>query len=40
MIEKLILPEIRELIEAGDLTTLGDVINRWLPADLAGWSLT
>ena len=36
MIEKLILPEIRELIEAGDLTTLGDVMNRWLPADLAG----
>ncbi len=36
MIEKLALPEIRELIEVGDLTTLGDVINRWLPADLAG----
>jgi magnesium transporter len=36
MIEKLVLPEIRELIEAQDLATLGDVLNGWLPADLAG----
>ncbi|WP_422925680.1 magnesium transporter [Singulisphaera sp. PoT] len=36
MIEKLALPEIRELIEAKDFGTLREVINRWLPADLAG----
>jgi magnesium transporter len=36
MIGKLALPEIRELIEEHDLATLGDVLNRWLPADLAG----
>ncbi len=36
MIEKLALPEIRELIEARDFGTLRDVLNRWLPADLAG----
>jgi magnesium transporter len=36
MIEKLVLPEIRELIEAQELETLGEVLNRWLPADLAG----
>ena len=35
MIEKLALPEIRELIEAKDFATLGEVLNRWLPADLA-----
>ena len=35
MIGKLALPEIRELVEAKDLETLGDVLNRWLPADLA-----
>ncbi len=35
MIEKLALPEIRELIEVNDLTTLGDVLNDWFPADLA-----
>ena len=32
---KLVLPEIRELIEAGDHATLAEVLNRWLPADLA-----
>ena len=32
---KLILPEIRELIESGDFATLGDVLNDYLPADLA-----
>ena len=36
MIEKLALPEIRELLDAGDLTTLGEVLNGWFPADLAG----
>ena len=36
MIEKLALPEIRELLDAGDLATLGGVLNGWLPADLAG----
>lgn len=35
MIAKLALPEIRELIEANDLRTLGEVLNGWLPADLA-----
>ena len=35
MIEKLALPEIRELLDAGDLATLGGVLNGWLPADLA-----
>ena len=35
MIEKLVLPEIRELIEANDLATLGGVLNDWLPADVA-----
>jgi magnesium transporter len=33
---RLVLPEIRELIEANDLTTLAEVLNSWLPADLAG----
>jgi magnesium transporter len=32
---KLALPEIRELIEAGDEATLGEVVNRWLAPDLA-----
>jgi magnesium transporter len=32
---KLALPEIRELIEAGDEATLGEVVNRWLTPDLA-----
>ncbi len=36
MLEKLVGPEIRELIEAKDFATLGDCLNRWLPADLAG----
>jgi magnesium transporter len=35
MLGKLVLPEIRELIEAGDEPTLTEVVNRWLPADLA-----
>lgn len=32
---KLVLPEIRELIEVSDHATLGEVLNCWLPADLA-----
>ncbi len=36
MIEKLALPEIRELLDSGDLDTLGGVLNGWLAADLAG----
>jgi magnesium transporter len=32
---KLALPDIRELIEAGDEATLGEVVNRWLAPDLA-----
>ncbi|HZW32385.1 MAG TPA: magnesium transporter [Isosphaeraceae bacterium] len=35
MLGKLALPEIRELIEARDDATLGEVVNRWYPADLA-----
>ncbi|MFO0907826.1 MAG: hypothetical protein U0794_05605 [Isosphaeraceae bacterium] len=35
MIDKLALPEIRELLEAGDVGTLAEVLNRWDPADLA-----
>ena len=34
MLGKLALPEIRELIDAGDDAILGEVVNRWLPADL------
>jgi magnesium transporter len=36
MIEKLALPEIRELLEVKDRATLEDVLNRWIPVDLAG----
>lgn len=36
MLEKLALPEIRELIEAKDSATLNEVLNDWFPADLAG----
>jgi magnesium transporter len=35
MLGKLALPEIRELVEAHDDDTLYEVVNRWLPADLA-----
>jgi magnesium transporter len=35
MLGKLALPEIRELLKAGDTSTLGEVLSRWLPADLA-----
>ncbi len=36
MIAKLVIPEVRELLAAGDLATLAEVLNRWPPADLAG----
>jgi magnesium transporter len=35
MLGKLALPEIRELLEEKDFDTLRDVLNSWLPADLA-----
>lgn len=35
MIEKLVLPEIRELLAGEDHATLAGVLNSWLPADLA-----
>ncbi len=35
MLEKLLLPEIRELIQSQDLDTLREALNRWLPADIA-----
>ena len=35
MLEKLALPEVRELIDDGDLVTLREVLNRWLPTDIA-----
>src|SRR5579885_2036003 len=34
-LEKLTLPEIRELIHDKDLATLRETLNRWLPADVA-----
>jgi magnesium transporter len=34
LLEKLLLPEIRELIHQKDLATLRETLNRWLPADL------
>ena len=35
MLGKLALPSIRELLALGDLNTLREALNRWLPADLA-----
>ncbi|HWA96872.1 MAG TPA: hypothetical protein VG713_00200, partial [Pirellulales bacterium] len=35
MLERLLIPDIRELIAEGDFTTLGEVLNQWLPADIA-----
>lgn len=35
MLQKLVLPEIRELIQAGDDVTLRETLDRWLPADVA-----
>jgi len=34
MLEKLVLPEIRELIVAKDFGTLGEILAEWLPPDL------
>lgn len=36
MLEKLLEPEIRELIRSGDFETLREVFDDWLPADMAG----
>jgi magnesium transporter len=36
MIVQLVLPEVRELIEARDSGTLGEVLDDWLAPDLAG----
>jgi magnesium transporter len=35
MLEKLLLPEIRELIQNNELDTLRETLQRWLPADIA-----
>jgi magnesium transporter len=35
MLQQLLLPEIRELIETKDETTLRETLDRWLPADVA-----
>src|SRR5262245_49788307 len=35
MLEKLLLPEVRELIANQELATLRECLNRWLPADVA-----
>ncbi|HEX4130512.1 MAG TPA: magnesium transporter [Pirellulales bacterium] len=35
MLERLLIPDIRELIAERDFATLGEVLNQWLPADLA-----
>jgi magnesium transporter len=35
MLEKLVLPEIKELISSKDLTTLREILREWLPPDLA-----
>ena len=34
MIEKLFLPEIRELLATNDVKVLGEVLGQWFPADL------
>jgi magnesium transporter len=34
MLEKLVLPEIRELMDAKDVDTLGDILSEWIPPDL------
>src|SRR3954471_878237 len=35
ILEKLLLPDIRELIHNKDLGTLQEALNRWEPADIA-----
>lgn len=37
MLKQLVLPEIRELLADKDFTTLADVLNAWLPADVASF---
>lgn len=34
MLEKLVLPEIRELIDAKDVNTLREILREWIPPDL------
>lgn len=34
MLGKLLLPEVRDLIASGDEETLGEILNRWSPADV------
>ena len=34
MLEKLVLPEIRELIDAKDVGTLREILSDWIPPDL------
>ncbi len=35
MLDKLLVPEIRELIAENDVATLAEALDRWLPADVA-----
>ena len=35
MLEKLLLPEVRELIHNNELETLKELLNRWEPSDIA-----
>ena len=35
MLQALVLPEIRELIATGDSATLHEVLDHWLPVDIA-----
>ena len=35
MLRELLLPDIRELITEGDEATLREVLDQWLPADVA-----
>lgn len=37
MLKRLVLPEIRELLAEQDFATLADVLNGWLPADVASF---
>ena len=37
MLEKLLLPEVRELIHNNELETLKELLNRWEPSDIADW---
>ncbi len=35
MLERLLIPDIRELIDEGDFQCLAEVLNTWIPADVA-----